>query len=119
MKKVFQTKFGYPNGNCHAACLASIFELNIDDIPDFGKRSNWYDNFIKWCVEALDLYPIDIDINKSDIEPRGYYIVNGKSLNGDFRHSVVAKDGEIIHDPHPEGALKNTQTYTMFLKIIG
>ena len=118
MKKVYQTKFGYPDGNCLAACLASIFELDIDDIPDFGVRSDWYKKFTQWCIEKLDLWPIDIDANNCAFEPKGFYIINGESKNGDFWHSVVGKNGEIMHDPHPDGALKNQKSYTLFMKVV-
>jgi hypothetical protein len=32
MKPVFQTRYDPPNGNCMAACVASILELPLDDV---------------------------------------------------------------------------------------
>lgn len=116
-KKVYQTKFGLPGGNCFNACLATIFGLSLDDVPDFMKDSLWYERFTDWSVKKLGLQPIDIQINGCPI-PRGYHIINGESKNGDYWHSVVGKDGEIFHDPHPDGALKNQKTYTLFMKAI-
>lgn len=118
MKKVYQTKFGYPDGNCCAACLASIFEIDIETIPSWGVGSDWYDRFTEWCVENLGLQPIDIEAETCVIEPKGYYLINGESKNGDFWHSAVGMGGKVVHDPHPDGALKNQQTYTFFLKVL-
>lgn len=33
MKPVFQDKFGVPDGNCFASCVASILEVPRDDVP--------------------------------------------------------------------------------------
>jgi len=118
MKKVNQTTFGFPGGNCQQACLASMFDLNLNEIPRWGVRSGWYEQFSLWCIDNLGLQPIDIDISKSDVDPVGYYIINGKSKNGNFWHSVVGCGGKVVHDPHPNGALKNKETYTVFLKVI-
>ena len=38
MKSVDQTKFGYPEGNCLMACVASILEVGLDDLPDLFER---------------------------------------------------------------------------------
>lgn len=36
MKRVQQTKFGDGEGNCLTACVASLLECEIDDLPDFS-----------------------------------------------------------------------------------
>jgi hypothetical protein len=48
MKKVFQTIHGRKNGNCLPAVMASLFEMNIEDVPHFNKFDNWYEEFIKF-----------------------------------------------------------------------
>jgi hypothetical protein len=120
---VFQTKFGKPEGNCHAACLASIFEIELDSIPSFGRDSYWFDRFVEWCQYEFDLTPIDIEIEhlKSATwwKPLGFCIINGPSVNGDFWHSVVGWNGEIVHDPYPDKpALKEARTYTLFISSL-
>lgn len=40
MIKVFQTKYG-EEGNCFAACIASLFEVEIDDIPFLADYKDW------------------------------------------------------------------------------
>ena len=36
-------------------------------------------------------------------ERAGYYVLSGKSPRGTFYHSVVARAGHVVHDPHPSG----------------
>lgn len=116
---VYQTKLGDPDGNCLAACIATIFSVPIDSVPDFGQDSTWYENFERYCVETLGVKPFDVDINKTSLIPPGYHIINGPSKNGDWWHAVVGYNGKVIHDPHPQGpALKQAHTWTLFLKVI-
>jgi len=35
MKKVFQTRVSKENGNCAQAVIASLFELRLEEVPDF------------------------------------------------------------------------------------
>ena len=37
MKLVFQTETGNNIGNCHQAVVASLFELELDQVPNFIK----------------------------------------------------------------------------------
>jgi hypothetical protein len=122
MKPVFQTKFGDPDGNCLAACLASILEIGLDQIPDFGNDSAWYDRFSQWMVTNFDVKPIDLSISqleKWEWNLNGYHLINGKSPRGDFYHSVVGLDGEMVHDPHPDGTgIRTPETFTLFVSAM-
>lgn len=118
MKPTIQTKTGQWAGNCLAACVASIFEIPIESIPDFGIGDDWYIHFTEWCVEVLNVYPLDFSV-ESDLRPRGFHIINGPSLHGEWWHSVVGLHGKTCFDPYPDRpALKNKQTYTIFVRII-
>lgn len=44
MKKVYQTIHGRKDGNCLPAVIASLLELDIDDVPHFNKTPNWYES---------------------------------------------------------------------------
>ncbi len=119
MRRVDQTTFGSPGGNCFSACVASMFELSIDDVPYFmGDESDgdeWCHRFEKWlCPRGL--YPvllgIDPDPPKDDHKnawrPQGLYILSGKSprdtgenKDDPLLHSVLARGHRLIHDPHP------------------
>jgi len=123
MKAVQQTRFGYPDGNCHAACLASIFEIGIDEVPYFGIDDEWYDRFTDFMITRFGLQPIDLDVetfDRSEWALVGYHLINGKSPRGDFHHSIVGLGGEPIHDPYPGGdcELSTRETYTVFISTL-
>ena len=132
MKPIFQTKFhikGEQNGNCWAACLASIFECDINVFPDWENSISWADHFLSVCavIEAkgyewgqytientepgcLDKYSID-----------GYVIAIGKSPRSTpdkrVNHAVVWKNG-IAYDPHPDKTgIQDIISFEVFYKI--
>jgi hypothetical protein len=43
MKPVFQTRYGEGRGNCFQAALASILDLELEEVPDFvsAYRDDW------------------------------------------------------------------------------
>ncbi len=112
MKPIFMTKFGgaeapeEEQGNCMAACLASLFELELDDVPDFGGKINngtWYGILNVWLAQRnleLSFYPV-----KNVILPMlGYYMLAVKSTtlkNPNDGHMVIAQNGTVVHDPNP------------------
>jgi hypothetical protein len=96
-----------------------VFEVDIDSVPDFGTRSDWYDHFMAYMEREFNLQPIDIEY-PSCHAPKGYHFINGKSPRGDYLHAIVGKDGEAIHDPYPGGdcELIEITSLTLFLKVI-
>ncbi len=126
MHKVDQTLFGNGDngsrpGNCLQACLASIFNLSLDEVPHFVEHgASWYDDMQAWLMQrgyyALDLLFDDGYIPNVDI--RGYHCLNGISPRG-IRHSVVCKDGDMIHDPHPSrGGIVTPTSYRLFVALL-
>ncbi|MFA5790752.1 MAG: hypothetical protein WC976_06800 [Caldisericia bacterium] len=104
MKKVFQTIHG-ESGNCLAACLCSILELDIKDVPNFCEKGNgWFqdcNNFLRKF--NLGLLAIDHNvISRTQSDYDYHYIVQGKSPRG-FYHAVVYHKNKMVHDPHPSG----------------
>lgn len=118
-------------GNCFVACVASIMEFPIYAVPDWPKIAyrfnNWQSHIERWlnCYNmtirmAYQKHPLDTDypaslqkpdaggwlddgmIRYKEVNPP-YYIVSGKSPRGHFNHSCVWYQGEIVHDPHPNG----------------
>lgn len=121
MKPVHQTKFGYPDGNCHAAALASILEIDLDTIPDFGIDEGWYDRFSRYMTSHHALQPLDlavVDLPEWAV-PRGYHLINGQSPRIDGSHTVVGFNGKPIHDPYPDGEceLLSVESYTVFIVL--
>lgn len=92
MKPVYQTTFG-PSGNCFAACVASILGCRLRDVPRLGKR--WTRQLRSW----LRRQGLDVLFVRGE-PPEGLAIAGQRVVDGSI-HSVVCRDGEIIHDPSP------------------
>lgn len=91
------------NGNCFAACLASLLELPLWAIPPFEDmfaRSDWMERVQWWLLHMFSRTLVRID---GDSQPCKFYIASGMSARG-VRHSVIYSDGQMVHDPHPSGA---------------
>lgn len=103
MIPVTQTVLG-EGGNCFSACLASILEMGIDEVPNFhGENVEDYWVSAKawlakqgWGIVSLAL--------SEDFTPGmlgGWQIICGESPRG-LMHATVWKDGKLVHDPHPD-----------------
>ena len=120
MRPVMQTKFGM-EGNCLAACVASIFEISIDEFPELVEGPDWYTQFTNFMVERFGVQPVDLHHGEGYIDnaPRGYYIANGPAARG-LEHSVVGYGNRLIHDPHPDGGFLNrvrSRTFFIWLDL--
>lgn len=106
MKPVDQTTFGVPGGNCMSACIASILELPIEEVPYFMgndiRGGAWKLKLKVWLAER-GLYPLFITPVAEIYIPR-YHIMQGKSPRGRGTHAVVAKGDRVVWDPHPSRA---------------
>jgi hypothetical protein len=115
MIPVFQTvKHNPPEsyGNCYRACVASILEVGIDDIPPFETMAGfndagesgdeWWQVYTGWLSERglfESRHPVE-----NGLVPKGYSILTGRSPRfPNTGHCVVALDGEIVHDPAGRG----------------
>lgn len=116
MKPVLQTITG-TRGNCFAACLASIFEVPLEDIPDFhdGAENDtpeavnlaWWQNMRAWLRGrgyGTILLTFTDPAQWQSLCLDGYHIVSGKSGRavGELLHATVWYDGKLVHDPHPD-----------------
>lgn len=108
MKPVDQTVFTVPGGNCFSACVASLLELPLEDVPYFmgdeppDQPSAWFEQLSDW-LRPRGWWAIPIPIGNG-WKPEGLCILSGKSPRGDFDHCVVAHGLEVVHDPHPSRA---------------
>lgn len=112
--RVDQTQVG-EEGNCFAACLASVTGTEVERWPDYRALaeagSDWWQETLEilremgW--EAMMWQTTHLpDERRASIYPQGFAIVGGNSPresreDGGFGHAVVWKDGELWHDPHP------------------
>lgn len=117
MKRVEQTILYAPDGNCFAACIASILELPIENVPNFrGRDHDWWHEWQQWLQPynlALLGWSSD-DLGDEEVRAdtlRGYTIctVRYDSSNEGISHSVVALNGEIVWNPHP---LRDSKQHT-------
>ncbi len=124
MKPVMQTKFG-DNGNCWAACLASLLEFDITDVPDLFTHAEdieWKANTNAWlarygfgCLEFSSLSPDDYKA----LNLATYHIIIGPSPRQEGSHAVIGRAGRIVHDPHPDGTglLNGAWLHTVLIKL--
>lgn len=108
MKPVDQTTFGVPAGNCFSACIASLLEVDIAEVPYFMDEKDWVAKLNRWLAPR-GLYATCFSYTPEDIklwQPGGYCILGGQSSRGS--HAVVGRGREVVHDPHPsrEGLLQ-------------
>lgn len=121
MRPVQQTKFGSPDGNCFSACVATIFELPLDHVPDF-KGDRWRENLTDWLFSNYSLVPQFIQtklggglIVQTEIPHLIYSIACGPGPRGP-RHSVVRLGPSMAWDPHPDATgLKEMDEYILFV----
>jgi hypothetical protein len=90
------------NGNCYAACLASLLDLPLWMVPPFEDmfgRSDWHRRSQEWLERMFGMELVRTEGHAPGSLP-DYYIASGLSSRG-VRHSVIYGDGQLIHDPHP------------------
>jgi hypothetical protein len=115
MKPVDQTLFGVGEGNCFAACVASILELNLDSVPNFcadNADTEWYMQFIKWLAPRglaplTQQFPGDPDNFMAWVRkcaPRIPWIAGGPTERG--MHCCVYVGDQLVHDPNPNHGRK-------------
>ncbi len=108
--------------NCFAACISMLTGIPFDEL-----KVNW---------EAEKVYR-DQDLNNRmnallrergwrivklwRAIPAGFAIGSGPSPRGkDIAHSVIVKDGEFFHDPHPSGLFVPELTqFEILVRILG
>lgn len=100
MVPVTQTLFGR-EGNCYAACLASILEIPIDRITGtHGGHLDPVNRFL--AAHGLGIVRVTYRADAWERMNRGAWcVLAGKSPRGEFLHAVVGRDGRLVFDPHP------------------
>ncbi len=124
MLPVDQIVFKENLGDCFRACVASIFEFPIEDMPNFWENT-------QDCSEFWDLNNEWLSVNKGcrcisfvfNDDERHFIdgllcVAQGKTKRGNEDHAVVWQD-QMIHDPHPTkaGLSERPDTFTLFIPI--
>jgi hypothetical protein len=134
MKPVTQTKFSlfyadgrrFNYGNCLVACIASILEIEIDEVPnvnvfygiqetDVEDQALWLSYLNAWLFHKHSLKLIKTHDPKK--LPGSYFICRGQSYRA-LPHCIVMHSIKAPFDPHPtrEG-LKSIDHYYYFVDI--
>lgn len=97
-----QTDFG-STGNCFSACLASVFDIPLEDVPNFyiiagNDPAIWWGAVRDW-LRLRGFGVMSIQANLID-QFEGLFIVGGESERG-IEHAVLYQNGKVIFDPHP------------------
>lgn len=114
MKKIYQTVIDRNHGNCMQAVVASLFELELDEVPNFIEfGSSWHGElshfFSKRGYDICSIYKGRHDTNMLkkialfDKGINGFFYGTVKSkLFEDLYHAVVIDINlNIAHDPNP------------------
>lgn len=130
MKPVFQSIHDFKHGDCFRACVASILETPLEEIPNFMRdgRVKFNDYVDEWLVgfPFLFLYfEVESEEDRIHFERQiqeCYVIAIGKSIgsigqkDSDRYHAVVWKDGKVVHDPAGHNAMIGKPTsYVLFV----
>jgi hypothetical protein len=124
MKKVFQTIVDKKHGNCMQAAVASLLELELEQVPNFISYGEdwgkvWW-NF--WDEKGYSYYPTTIvkskrgteelkNVAKFDKGINGYFYatVNSQTYSDGTHAIIVDENLNVVHDPNPNQlALKLT-----------
>ena len=92
MTPILQTKFGN-DGNCLAACIASLLEIDIDSVPN-PHSENWQNELNEWLVENHGIYILTVGFFDKEIVPVAL-------LSG----YIIGRNGKVVHDPLPYSGL--------------
>jgi len=134
MKKVYQTSFHDPvegtRGNCMRACIASLLEKTIKEVPPLPPTPNQFSD----ALDYLDKYGWEYDCNymfyhiaAKDREKElllklqkeegidGYFLVYGMSPRG-VKHIVLYNKQGLAHDPHPSQSGVQVEGTLLFKK---
>ena len=131
-------------GDCLAACVASIMELTLDEVPDFCSlpvkaRKSWVQQMDEWFeargwgivyTDKVDPYPsihnCTTIINLRNPEPFQHMVHSvvgevGKKTYKRLKGSdavMIQESFKIIHDPHPNSLLTAQHTIVGFYFLI-
>lgn len=107
IKPVEQTRTG-PNGTCFQACLASILEIPVWEVPDFSTDDDLFLQQVQEFLATKGLYYVQVPPDeptvvaafKQSLGP-AYCTIEGTSPRGG-QHAVVGDRGVMVWDPHPK-----------------
>ena len=111
------TAAGLP-GNCLQAAVASLLDLEVDQVPHFALYVDWFAAMRRWARDTREgdftyfEFPVPEQYATAwesvvawGREHDAHLLLSGPSPRGPFWHVVVGNvDLEVVHDPHPSRA---------------
>lgn len=119
MKKVFQTVVDKGRGNCMQAAIASLFEKELEEVPNFIEfKDSWWTLIDRFYMDNgyKHITPFNIDEGgkKRDLELVKNILKHDNGVNGyfyatvpsqtfkDVSHAVIVDtELRVVHDPNP------------------
>lgn len=103
---------GEQYGDCMRACIASLLDLPIANVPHFLREADG--DPTKFWLGVCDFaeargwdYLCDFARHRPEFvgDMDGYHIIGGPSpRGGGLLHAVVGRSGQVVFDPHPSKA---------------
>ena len=106
-------------GNCLQAALASYLDLPLAEVPHFVQDEHDHPGepeWDSWARECQWLRARGLHVVLGDPEPGEYALASGPSPRSKgIYHIVINLDGQLAHDPHPDGTglLEVQDVYTI------
>lgn len=104
-------------GNCLQTVVASMLDLDLDQVPHFALYVDWFAAMRRWARDRdadFTYFPLPVPeqyaaawetLQTWGREHRAHVLLSGPSPRGPFWHVVVGNvDLETVHDPHPSRA---------------
>jgi hypothetical protein len=124
MKPVTQTIFNTTRGNCFAACLATLLDVGIAEVPNIHdfEGDDWFYPLNQWLREthSLVLLMIEADAYARKVWfPDGVPFIASCDGAAGVRHAVVmayhGMETKILHDPFPGNSGVSGPVFMYFL----
>lgn len=135
MKKVYQKRVDKGDGDCMQATIASLFEVELEEVPDFIRCGN------QWSIKIEEFFkekgyataksfhrtdwtiPFYLEALEYDGGIGGYFyaVVLSQTFKEEgVTHAVVVdKELNIVHDPNPNGlALKLKAEDILYVYVV-
>lgn len=102
-RPTLQTRFD-ERGNCLNACIATLFDVGIDEVPWFeDENENWIFELSEWVQGKFGKYVCPVKFQSDDqavLLGESLTIANIISPNPNVeRHAVITQNYRIVFDP--------------------
>ena len=120
-KQTIHGEEGRIRGNCLAACLASLCDVDLRFVPNFADSEDWGKDMLNWLDSTPMFFEGTTQVHGPDDLPGsyggvdGYVIVCGQTDRGTL-HAVIYKDGEPYFDPHPDNTFLISVAYWFMIR---